>query len=320
MTWLLHNGIADIYGPYSLCFYPVAIVTVILACYQSVRSLDRTRDMEPKKIPAKLDPYEIAYLRGGETAAARVVIVSLIERGLLQINERRDWSSTALAILKEIDRGRMPEPGELSMIEARIMKWPGFPATTEQVLEPNGLPAQLRGASDHYQDNLAEQELLAPRAMKQLGAWLWWIGSALILGLGGCMLAFALASGPSNVALFVFIMAIMAFVGVIALAPACLSFPRISHRGQAYLEQLEFAYERLRSNARPTAGSSCSATGIGDPGAREPMQRRSLYSDRLLMNAIFGTVSPADTPLTDLLAALVRIGFFPAPGEPPPMG
>ena len=51
----------------------------------------------------------------------RIAIISLLECGLLQITESRDWSSTALAILKEVDRGRKPEPGELSPIEACIM-------------------------------------------------------------------------------------------------------------------------------------------------------------------------------------------------------
>ncbi len=319
MSWFLHNGVADIYGPFFLLFYPMAIGAVILACYRSVRSVDRTRDMEPPEIPAKLDPYEIAYLRGGENEVARVAILSLTQRGLLQITESRDWSSTTAAILREVDRGRTPEPGELLLIEACIMKWSGFPATGAQIFQPKGIPALLKGSCDHYQDNLADKELLAPPGMKQLGGWLWWFGSALIFGLGGCMLAVALAQGPSNAGLFLFIMAIMAVVGVIALAPACLSFARTSHRGKAYLEQLELAYDRLRSKARPTGSSKSALTRAADPGAREPMREPWVHSDRLLLNGIFGTVSPADTPLTDLVAAMFRIGFF-KPEESPPRG
>jgi hypothetical protein len=185
------------------------------------------------------------------------------------------------------------------------------------VLQPSGIPALLKGRCNSYQDNLADKELLAPPGMKQLGAWLWWIGSALILGLGGCMLAVALAKGPSNVGLFMFIMAIMAVVGLVALAPACLAFPRTSHGGREYLEQLELAYSRLKSKVRPTGSSSSALTMAGDPGALEPMREPSVYSDRLLMDGIFGMVSPADTPLTDLLDAMFLNGFLLAPGETP---
>jgi hypothetical protein len=37
MSWFPHNVVADIYGPYFLIFYPMAIGAVMLACYNSVR-------------------------------------------------------------------------------------------------------------------------------------------------------------------------------------------------------------------------------------------------------------------------------------------
>ena len=186
MNWLLNNPVADMDSEYLLLFYAMAIGAVILACYKSVRSADRTRHLEPPEIPARPDPYELAYLRGGETEVTRIAIKSLIERGLLRITESRDWSSTAPAIRKEVARGRKPEPGELSPVEACITNWTGFPATGRQIYQPDGtpfksvltlfwhratgrhiyqpgsVPALIRGACGHYQDNLAANELLAP--------------------------------------------------------------------------------------------------------------------------------------------------------------
>ena len=66
MNWLMHNVVADLYGPYFLLFYAAAIAAVVASSYSAVRRLDRTRHLPPQQIPAKLDPYEIAYLRGGE--------------------------------------------------------------------------------------------------------------------------------------------------------------------------------------------------------------------------------------------------------------
>jgi hypothetical protein len=341
MNGLLHNPVTDLYSEYLLLFYALAIGAVILACYRSVRSADRTRHLEPPEIPARLDPYELAYLRGGETEVTRIAIMSLLQRGLLQTTESRDWSSKALAIRKEVDRGRKPEPGELSPIEACVMKWTGFPATVRQIYQPDdtpyktvstlfwygatgrhayqpgGLPVLLKDTCDHYQDNLATNELLAPPEMKRLGFRLWWIGSALIVGLGGYLVAVALAKGEPIVAV---ILCPMALIGVIAVAFACLSFPRVSHRGRAYLEQLELAYDRLTSKGRRRGRSGSTLTKAGDPDDREPMPESSVYSDRLLMDGIFGEVSPADTPLNDLCNAMVLNGIIKAPGEEPPPG
>jgi hypothetical protein len=346
MTWLLNNPVARVDSEYLLLFYVVAIGAVILACYRSVRSADRTRRLEPPEIPIpdKVDPYEIAYLRGGETEVTRIAIRSLLHRGLLRTAESRDWSEPGLAIRKGVDRGRAPEPGELAPIEARILKWPGFPATDRQIYQPDGtrfkivstlfwhgatgryscqpggVPALIKTHCDRYQANLAASALLAPPQMKVMAYWLWWLGSALILGLGGYLAAVALAKkGELLVAV---LLCPMALVGMIALACACLTFPRISHLGRAYLEQLELAYERLTSRGRHDGRGTIALAKpkVGDPDGREPMRDSSRFSDSLLMDAIFGEVSPADTLLTDLWSALVLNDVVLAPGEEPPKG
>src|SRR5262249_16775563 len=122
MNWFTHNVIADLYGPYFLLFYGMAIAALVVASYKSVRSLDQTKDGDQPKVPSKLDPYEIAYLRGGENEVTRVAIASLIQRGLLKIAEKKSWLKSS----KEIDKNRRPAPHELSPIEARVMKWSGF--------------------------------------------------------------------------------------------------------------------------------------------------------------------------------------------------
>src|SRR5262245_1070343 len=98
MNWLMHNVIADLYGPYFLLFYGLAIATRVVASYKSVRSRDRTNDGNEPEVSAKIDPYEIAYLRGGENEVTRVAIASLIQRGLLKITEKKSWFNT----IKEI--------------------------------------------------------------------------------------------------------------------------------------------------------------------------------------------------------------------------
>lgn len=211
MNWLLHNVVADLYGPYFLVFYALAIAAVIVACYRSVRSVDRTEGLEIPRIPAKLDPYEIAYLRGGENEIVRVAVASLIQRGLLRVVEEKTWLSKS----KKIDRGRRPGRAELSPIEGAVLKWQGFPATPHSLFAPAGVPPLLEASTTSYEAKCAEKNLLAPDEMRDVGWRLFWIGSTIIVGLGGYKLAVALVKGHTNVML----LGILGVLGVVFLEP-----------------------------------------------------------------------------------------------------
>jgi uncharacterized protein (TIGR04222 family) len=298
MNWLLHNVVADLYGPYFLLFYAIVIVALTVACRRSIRSVDRTRDLEPPEIPAKLDPYEIAYMRGGENEVTRVAIASLIQRGLLQITEEKKW----LKKIKQIDKGRKPASGELTPIEARVLKWSGFPADPSQVFQPSGIPTLLKDACASYEAELAEKNFLAPPEMKELALRLWSIGLAIIIVLGLYKLGVGIAKGHSNV-LF---LCVMGPVGGLVFSAACWFLPRLSHLGKAYLERLKLAYDGLKSEVHPVSSLSSALTMAHDPGTRARLQNPSAYSDCLLMVGIFGMASLADTPLSDLTAMFKR--------------
>ncbi len=288
MDWLLHNVVADLYGPYFLAFYALAIAALIVACYKSVRDIDRSRDLPMPEIPAKLDPYEIAYLRGGENEVTRVAVASLIQRGLLQICD----PASLTAKVKTIDKGRDPESGELAPIEACVLKWPGFPVVPSRIFQPAGIPVVLKDACAFYEQEITEKHFLAPPEMKELGYKLWWIGSTFILGLGGYKLYVALAKGHYNVAF----LCILGIGGVMALAVACMKIPRLSHLGKAYLGQLKIAFGGL--NWRDD--SSGIPTLAGNPSAQGRFENASAYSDSLMMVGIFGITSLAGTPLSEL--------------------
>jgi uncharacterized protein (TIGR04222 family) len=298
MNWLLHNVVADLYGPYFLLFYATAIVAVIVACYKSVRGVDQTWDMEPPDVPAKLDPYEVAYLRGGANEVTRVAIASLVQRGLLRIIEQKKWLRT----IKLVDRRREATAGELSAIEARVLEWSGFPARPETLFQAGGPASLVKKACADYEEELADKQLLAPREMKGLGVLLWWTGSTVIVGLGGYKLAVALAQGHYNVAL----LGVLGICGVIQLAMVCLLRPRVSHLGKAYLERLKLAYGGLKSQVHPIGSLTSALTMADDPGARGKLQSASAYSDCLLMVGVFGVASLADTPLSDLTTMFKR--------------
>jgi uncharacterized protein (TIGR04222 family) len=298
MNWLLHNVVADLYGPYFLAFYAMVIGVVIVACYRSVRGVDQTGDLELPSVPAKVDPYEIAYLRGGENEVTRIAVASLIQRGLLQITEEKHRLSTT----KKIDRGRRPDTGELTTTEAQLLKWPGFPAAPAALFQPNGLSQRVKEACVPYEADLAEKHLLAPPEMRDFGIRLWGIGTVIILGLGGYKLAVALAKGHGNVAF----LCILGVVGVILLGVACTVLPRASHLGKAYLQRLKLAYTGLMDRGL-RGGEPAFAMGVaGEPSRPGKVKAATAYSDCLLSLGVFGIASLAGTSMAELNTLFAR--------------
>jgi uncharacterized protein (TIGR04222 family) len=295
MTWLLHNLIADLYGPYFLVFYALVIVSVIVASYASVRAIDRTADLGPPRIPKIIDPYEIAYLRGGENEVARVAIASLVQRGLLKIAKKETWKAKT----QTIEVGRPPESGELGPIEACVLKGARFPATAQSFFQYGGVTSSLMEPCARYEADLAENNLLAPKEMKEAGARVWSLGSAIILGLGGYKLAVALMKGHGNVAF----LCILGVVGVISLGFACLRLPRLSHLGKAYLERLKLACIKLKDQMKPDASLADIWDLSGDAGKA---RTATAYSDGLLAVGIFGVATLAGTQLDDLSKMFAR--------------
>ena len=76
------NPITDFNANQFLLFYLVLILLVAAIGWWRREMADWTADLTPPSVPADLDPYEVAYLRGGENEVARVAIVSLTERGV----------------------------------------------------------------------------------------------------------------------------------------------------------------------------------------------------------------------------------------------
>ena len=292
MNWLLHNVVADLYGPYFLAFYAMAIVAVIVACYRSVRSVDRTDGLDIPKIPSKLDPYEIAYLRGGEKEIVRVAVASLIQRGLLRVVEKKTW----VAKTKKIERGRRPQQAELSPIEAVVLKWEGFPAEPHSLFGPSGITPLLEPTTGSYEAKCAEKSLLAPPEMKELGLRLFWLGTSIIVALGGYKLVVALINGHTNVLLLL----IFGGVGASILGATCMRGPRLSRLGKAYLERLQTAYINLKDQLKTDGKLAQAWDDVSEERSRGKREVAINHSDCLLMVGIFGVASLADTPLADL--------------------
>lgn len=257
---LLDNPIADMYGPTFLLFYGSVIVVTCIVCAFMLRAEARAEEsVQPSIVPENLDPYEIAYLRGGEGEVANTIIFTLIQRGYL-----RQSSEYA----NRIERvGDLPREGFLSAQEYAVLEWFSSPRTGKEIFRPTGgLKQQLAGHFQEYRQRLMYAGLLYSEGKRQLTWKLWLCGAFLIAALGAYKLYVAVATMHTNVAFLI----IMGVIGLVVLAFAC-RLPRQTRRGRNYLQRLQFAFSSLRNpadnfNAAPDS-SYILAVGLFGAGA-----------------------------------------------------
>ena len=279
MDWLLHNPIADMYGPYFLLFYAVVVALVLASAWLLMRAQDWTGRMPLPPVPAEPDPYEIAYLRGGEMEVAETAIFSLMQRGYLQATERPDGTSFE----------RTPEAAQaerLPQLERRVLEWFSTPRRRGEIFEPLGLRYEVRGGCVQYEQKLRREHLLTPQHMEKISRLVWLSGAFVIAGLGGYKLIIALSRGRFNV-VFLIIMCLVA----LALLRAVSRLPksRLSRRGRQYLDRLQMAFAQLRDRYRQPPQLT----------ETQPARFANSFDPTLMLVGAFGVASLAGTPYED---------------------
>lgn len=261
----LFRWIANMPGPEFIFVYGMVIAVTLLLCWRVMRALDPTAVMPVPRVPIKPDPYEIAYLRGGENNVARVAVVSLAQRGYLWVTKEKEkgglfsWvtkGSSGLSSSREQRIERMPDHPDarhLNPLERRIFDYFSSPHTASEVFKPEGLAEVMVLECARYEQRLQTEKLLATAELKDLAWKIGLAGGAVIVGLGGFKFIVALSRGRPNV-LFLIIMGIVA---VSILVGICRQ--RLSTRGSAHLKELEQAFEGLKGQtfaASPTADTT----------------------------------------------------------------
>ncbi|HEY0079812.1 MAG TPA: TIGR04222 domain-containing membrane protein [Pyrinomonadaceae bacterium] len=279
MEWLLHNPIADMYGPYFLLFYAVVILLVVVSAWLVLRAQDWTARMPLPPVPAEPDPYEIAYLRGGEMEVAETAIFSLMQRGYLQATERPDGTSFE----------RTPEAaeaGRLPQLERRVLEWFSTPRRRAEIFAPLGLRYEVRGGCVQFEQKLRREHLLTPQHMEKISRLVWLTGALVLAALGGYKLVIALSRGRFNVAFLI----IMCIVGLVMLrAVSRLPQSRLSRRGRQYLDRLQMAFAQLKDRYRQQPQ-------IADT---QPARFANSIDPTLILVGAFGVASLAGTPYED---------------------
>lgn len=235
MHWLTHNPLANMYGPDFLLLYAVTIVVALIFGRYLIRNADTADGEPPLSMPLRPNPFELAFLRGGEQEVIRFTVFKLIQSHLLIQN---DTKSRTIA--------RVGDPahiGALTGMERSVYESLSTPKTLRDLIKE--LSPDFAGQCIPFEENLGNLGLLAAAAVKEKASRVRRALLVLIFGLGFYKAAVALSRGRTNILFLV----IIGFVGLL-LALAVSAPPRISRRGKEYLEGLK-AQLKPERNAAP---------------------------------------------------------------------
>lgn len=211
----------DLPGPQFLAFYTIFGVLVIAGFWMAQAAREGGT---PPQIDMS-DPYMIAYLRGGANEAARVAVVSLIDRGLLVARD------------DETLRAASAPSGRLLPLEEAVLGTFGKSHAIAEVFES----ASVTAACEAYERTLAHLALLPDATIRAARRRRHIVALVLLIGFAGAKIVVALSRGRTNI-LFLIVLT-LAFIVVMSRV-----MPRGARtaRGNALLKDLRRLFERLR--------------------------------------------------------------------------
>jgi uncharacterized protein (TIGR04222 family) len=278
MSWLLDNSLADMQGPNFLIFYGIFACLVLTAAYFFIAMQDNTGAMPPPQTPSAVDPYELAYLRGGANEVIRTAIYALHRRGLIGLPDKDRINPTGA------------EAQELTAIERLVFSAISTGPKISALFADKYLRAALESACAAYEQRLSAQQLLAPPEARRAARLALAAAGALLIALAGYKTFAALMHGRSNLG-FLFIEAAAACV-ILFLVFRRATAGNYSKRGKAYLEQVQTAYSGHLG--------ALSAAGAGGGGSA------AIDGAALLMVGLFGFAILKDTPHAALAQAFAQ--------------
>jgi uncharacterized protein (TIGR04222 family) len=213
-----------LHGGDFLLFYALCGIAGLGILYVWIRLLDSTRLMPQLQMT---DPYQIAYLRGGQAEALRVVAFSLIDRGLLQ-----GGNTTLVAELGAEKQVRRP----IEKAVLQVFRSPGYAREMQS-------DQRAVDACRQYRDTLEDYGLVAGGAtfVRRLPALL--IAAIAIVFVGLLKLFIAFSEGRHNVGFLIMMMVGFSFIAI-------LIFRRHrTKRGDDMLADLRMMFGRLRDRA-----------------------------------------------------------------------
>lgn len=272
MDILFDNPLVRMPGTLFLLLYGTTILltAVTIMIYKS--NIDWTSKLPLPLIPQNPNPFEIAYLRGGENEFARSVVFSLLQKGFLQLSTEGKKSFIVLA-------QNQPNWTTLSAMERSVLPWFQVTRESKEVFGSNGVTDILKPYSAAYEQKITQSNFIMPNdvAVKTKVLALF-AGAALVLS-GVYKIITSLLSGYSNIG-FTVVLVIVSLIVFGLLGKTS----RLSNLGKRYVERIQQAFENLKSQVQSTVNASLNPASTF--GAIDPF---------LLAVGVFGVASLSGT-------------------------
>ena len=268
MGWQYDNFLGNMPGPDFLAFYAICAVVVLTAAYLFIANQDVTGRRPPPATPSAVDPYELAYLRGGINEVIRAAAYALWQRGVIELAENgciRPAHSTVQ---------------DLTPIEREVLGTISPAPKIAALFSDKSLRLRLERLCDDYERRLSAEQLLTPPEARRAARLTLFVASGLLIALAGYKLAAAAAHGRSNVGFLVMEAALVCFVLLWGLGRVNLN--RTSRRGKAYLAQIQLAYSGHLRTVKAANPESVPGQSV-------------LGGSALLMIGLFGVAALQDT-------------------------
>jgi len=225
--------IANMYGPDFLWLYAGVIVCALGACW-ALLYLPGGGAEPPRPVSQNPDPYEIAYLRGGEIEVGRLALIELIEEGWLHEKVGGSMGKpSAGAVLRRADT---PPSSYVAASKHKLLEqFSGSAHTARAALKLDGFRAAVADLVRPFASQC--ERFLVPKDSRNM---IVLPAAVIVLGLGAFKFSVALAAGRSNVG-FLLIFAAAASFGLWRLGTM-----RLNRAGQEHLSRLQEAFEEMR--------------------------------------------------------------------------
>jgi uncharacterized protein (TIGR04222 family) len=269
VDWLFDNPLADMFGPEFLFIYGMFAVIVIGGAASFVRMQDMTGGGRPPATPSDVDPYELAYLRGGANEVVRTAIYALRQQRLIDVVGSGEIKATAG--VNGWDVGAL----ERCVFEA-IKRSPKIP----QLFKDEALRSNVENLCRDYKRRLSAQQLLAPPEVRRASHYALAAGLVLLVALAGYKATAALKHGHSNLGFL--IVETIAACFILGWVLQKTAGGNASKLGREYLTQVQLAY------------SGHVATAFGAPTSR--VGGAAMGNAALLLVGLFGFCILKGTP------------------------
>lgn len=225
-----------------LVLYGIIFGSSLIACRFVVNRADQT-DKIPT-VPARLDSYELAYLRGGREAVERLAILELLEGGYLVARQQEAsfWRSRPARIILE----RVRERQDLSWYLSAALRRFATPQVAKETSDLWG--DQWPRLQAELEERLNKDQMLVTEKVKSVSRTA--TATSFIL-----LTALLVPIFPVLFDVFKLkVLWILPFLGCL-LAAAC-DASRLSKRGKAYLALLQNTLRGKQAAALPSSAAA----------------------------------------------------------------